>query len=93
MFNCDRCGLCCRQLHLNPMYVNLHSGDGVCMYLDQETNMCQIYNERPFLCSVDNTYEMLYKDQMTREEFYELNYKECRKLKEQAGLAAKETID
>jgi len=84
IFECDRCGLCCRHVNLNPMYVNMHSGDGVCKFLDQETNLCTIYNERPLLCRVDATYELLYQDQMSREEFYAMNYEECKKLK--AGL-------
>ena len=84
MFKCDCCGLCCKHLKENPMYVNFHNGDGVCFYLDQETNLCTIYNERPLLCRVDAVYDLLYADQMTREEFYEKNYEECRKIK--AGL-------
>lgn len=81
MFKCDSCGLCCRHLYLNPMYDKMHAGDGVCFFLDQETNRCTIYQNRPLLCNVDAMYEFMYKEQMTREEFYELNYKECAKLK------------
>ena len=82
MFKCDCCGLCCRHVDLNPMYVNFHSGDGVCMYLDQETNKCTIYAERPLLCNVDAVYDFLYSEKMSREEFYELNYAQCKKLKD-----------
>ena len=84
MFKCDVCGLCCKQLQLNPAMAKMHAGDGVCLYLDLETNKCTIYNERPLLCNVDMMYETFYSDQMTREEFYEKNYEVCKKLK--AGL-------
>lgn len=84
MFECDRCGICCRRVNLNPMYVKFDKGNGVCRYLDEKTNLCTIYNERPLLCNVDAMYEFLYQDKMTREEFYQLNYEECKKLK--AGL-------
>lgn len=85
MFKCDRCGICCRHVNENPMYASFDSGNGVCRYLDLETNLCTIYYERPLLCNVDAMYEFKYKDEMTREEFYELNYKECEKLKKASG--------
>lgn len=86
MFKCDQCGICCKHVNMNPMYVQFDSGNGVCKFLDEETNLCKIYNERPLLCNVDAMYDFMYKDQMSREEFYELNYQECRKLKAEAGV-------
>ncbi|MCQ2372978.1 MAG: YkgJ family cysteine cluster protein [Phascolarctobacterium sp.] len=81
MFKCDCCGLCCRHVNLNSMYTSFDRGDGVCKFLDLESNLCTIYKERPLLCNVDAMYEFMYQDEMTREEFYELNYEVCRKLK------------
>lgn len=79
MFKCDKCGLCCRSLKLNPMYMELDRGDGVCKYL--EGNLCSIYEQRPLICRVDDAYEVFFKSKMTKEEYYEINYKSCNILK------------
>lgn len=79
MFKCDKCGLCCRSLKLNPMYKELDRGDGVCKYL--EGNLCSIYEQRPLICRVDDAYEVFFKSKMTKEEYYEINYKSCNILK------------
>lgn len=42
MFNCDKCGLCCRSLHLSDLYHDLDKGDGVCIHLD-EKQICVEY--------------------------------------------------
>lgn len=81
MFKCDQCGLCCRNLQLSSIYHELDRGDGTCRYL--VGNQCSIYNERPLLCRVDESYNMLFKDVIPLEEFYELNYEMCKKLKKQ----------
>ena len=82
MFHCDKCGLCCMSVGQNPIYRHLDRGDGICLYLDTETRLCTIYASRPLLCNVDAAYEQLYRDSMSREEFYQLNYDACRQLKE-----------
>lgn len=80
MFNCDRCGICCRSLDKSELYKFLDRGDGVCRYLNG--NLCSIYNQRPLICNVDACYNLYYKNTMTLEEFYNLNYQACKKLKE-----------
>lgn len=79
MFKCDRCGACCRHLNKSEVYKALDRGDGVCKYL--EGNMCQIYEERPLLCRVDECYELYFKEYMSLEEYYEQNYKMCKKIR------------
>ncbi len=54
--------------------------DGVCKYLIG--NICSIYNERPLFCRVDECFELFFKEYMSIDEYYKLNYKECKKLKE-----------
>lgn len=81
MFECDRCGECCRNLNKSPLYDDLHDGDGVCKYL--EGNICSIYYERPILCRVDESYNIFFKDIMTLDEYYKLNYESCMRLKKQ----------
>ena len=79
MFECDKCGECCRGIAGNPLYADLDRGDGVCKYL--EDNLCSIHDNRPTLCNVDLSYDMFFKNQMTKEEFYQRNMKICLILK------------
>lgn len=79
MFNCDKCGECCRHIKGIPLYKDLDRGDGVCKYLHE--NLCSIYEERPLKCRVDDCYELFFKMQMTKEEFYQINYRICKQLK------------
>ncbi len=79
MFYCDKCGECCRNLNLSEIYSDLDRGDGVCRYL--EGNLCSIYEDRPLKCRVDDCY-VFFKDNMTLDEYYRVNYEYCQKLKE-----------
>ena len=83
MFQCDCCGLCCKHLAESDLYRELDRGDGVCMFFNEETNLCDIYEDRPVLCNVDRMYELYIKDMFTREEYYALNYDACKKFKEE----------
>lgn len=79
MFSCDKCGACCQNLHLSPLYAELDRGDGVCKYLSE--NLCSIYESRPLLCRVDESYEKFFKEVMSIEEYYRINLDVCKKLK------------
>lgn len=79
MFECDKCGMCCRNLDKSDIYKELHNGDGICKYLDG--NLCSIYDDRPLLCRIDESYEVYFKDKMSLNEYYEANYKVCSELK------------
>lgn len=79
MFQCDKCGECCRHLDLSPIYHSLDRGDGVCKYLSE--NLCTIYEDRPLLCRVDESYEAYFKDSITKNDYYKLNYENCNKIK------------
>ncbi len=83
VFECDCCGLCCRNLLKNPIYSDLDRGDGVCIYFNEITNLCNIYKERPDKCNVDKTYDLLFTKEISREEYYKLNYEACQKLKKE----------
>ena len=80
MFECDKCGECCRHLNRNLVYASLDRGDGVCLYL--EGNECSIYEDRPILCRVDDSYEVYFSTQYTKEEYYRLNKEACNKIKQ-----------
>ena len=79
MFPCDQCGECCRNLQMSELYKELDRGDGVCKFLDG--NLCSIYQTRPLLCRIDESYDRFFKDSMTREEFYRANLQICSELK------------
>ncbi len=79
MFECDKCGCCCRNLDKSDIYAELNRGDGVCRYL--EGNLCSIYDKRPLLCRVDECYEKYFSEYMTLEEYYKENKKMCEILK------------
>lgn len=79
MFECDKCGECCKHLNLSSVYSLLDRGDGICKYLDGK--LCSIYDKRPILCWVDESYERFFKDKMSKEEYYRLNYEFCNRVK------------
>lgn len=79
MFKCNKCGACCRNLDKSPIYNVLDGGNGVCKYLNG--NLCSIYLTRPLLCRVDESYDVYFKNIISREEYEKLNYESCTKLK------------
>lgn len=79
MFSCEKCGACCRALNDSAIYASLNRGDGVCKYLNG--NLCSIYENRPLLCRIDESYELFWKDMMDLEEYYRENYKACQLIK------------
>lgn len=83
MFQCDQCGKCCEKVGSSKLYGFLADSTGKCKFLND--NKCSIYAQRPLICRVDEMYEHYYKDFMTRDEFYELNYMLCNVLKNEKG--------
>lgn len=81
MFKCDCCGMCCRNIGGVKILEGLDGGDGVCVFLNREENLCRIYRSRPLFCNVDAMYEVFFRDRMTREEFYHANRSVCERLK------------
>lgn len=79
MFVCDQCGECCRYLGHYAFNKDLDRGDGICRYLD--VNLCSIYENRPFICRVDDMYDVYFKDEMTRDEYDRFTYMSCQKIK------------
>lgn len=79
MFLCDKCGECCRNLDKSPIYAELNRGDGICRNL--RGNICYIYENRPLICRIDDCYELFFKSNMTKAEYYKVNHDICTKLK------------
>ncbi len=83
MFQCQQCGCCCRSLSKSELYRDLDRGDGICQYLDTKTNLCQIYQNRPLKCNVDEMYDQVFSKQMDRTEYYAVNQAACKILQAQ----------
>lgn len=81
MFICDCCGDCCRNLNRSELYADLDRGDGVCLHLDENSNLCRIYATRPLKCRVIDSYSV-FEHLFTFEEYLNMNYEACRRLKE-----------
>lgn len=82
MFTCDKCGLCCQSLAGIELFQHLDRGDGVCKYFDPVTRLCSIYEERPLLCRVDESYDAIFSAYLSREEYNQMNYESCVRLKQ-----------
>ena len=78
MFYCEHCGCYCRNLDKSDIYAPLNRGDGVCKYL--KGNDCSIYENRPVLCRIDESYDRFFSEMMSREEFYDINKQACKQL-------------
>lgn len=81
-FECDKCGLCCMNLNKSSLYDDLNDGTGVCIFFDKINKLCKIYETRPLKCNVKLAYKKLFKYYMPYEEYLQLNYEMCKKLKE-----------
>ena len=82
-FDCSKCGLCCRSLGRNPIFseLGLDPGNGICKFLDQDTNLCTIYENRPLICRVDDFYEKTdISSQFSKKEWHRLNKDICQSL-------------
>lgn len=80
MFECSKCGICCRNIDKIPELSEFHNGDGVCIYLNRN-NLCSIYENRPDICNVEKMYQLKYKDIMSWDEYEKMNMEGCRILR------------
>ena len=51
-FECKQCGNCCRSA-IKTGLVPVNKTNTACKFLDEETNLCIIYENRPDFCNVD----------------------------------------
>lgn len=86
LFQCSKCGICCKVTIRHPLYRHLDDGGGRCKFFDEKTNLCKIYDHRPDICNIDKVYELYFSDSCTKEEFYELNYKACKILQNKGDI-------
>jgi Fe-S-cluster containining protein len=77
MFQCDKCGACCMNLKRSEIYSDLDRGDGICIHFNEETKLCNIYDNRPDICNVDKLYKLFFADKISVSKYYQLNYQAC----------------
>lgn len=81
IFKCHTCGKCCQNLNKSDIYKHLDNGKGVCKYYDIKNKKCKIYGIRPIICNVDLMYKLFLSNFISKENYYLMNYKGCKKLK------------
>lgn len=79
-FPCNSCGKCCRRVNLSELTVYLDRRDGVCHNFDESSNLCNIYNDRPLVCKVEDYYTTYLTEQISWDDFVKLNLEICEKL-------------
>ena len=92
MFPCTKCGLCCQNVHLNDLYKNLDRGDGVCKNLT-EFMTCGTYDNRPIMCRIDEAYDTIFSQHISRQAYYKLNADFCYHLQIIAEVPVDKRID
>ncbi|EGR0489765.1 YkgJ family cysteine cluster protein [Vibrio fluvialis] len=80
-FPCDACGQCCRNVDLSEETRFLDRGDGTCSNFNTSTNLCDIYDERPLVCRVEEYYNQNLSHMYSWENFIEINLVVCAQLK------------
>lgn len=85
-FPCTKCGACCKNIGGIKELQLYDLGNGVCKYLDMQSNECKIYATRPNICKVDVMYEKVYFLHYSKEEFHALNIESCKALQEKEGV-------
>jgi Fe-S-cluster containining protein len=91
MFPCTHCGACCIQLpeHL----LRLDRGDGTCLNYDERARACKIYATRPPECQIDDAYDRLLSENMSRQAYHRLTATICNELQERQNMDRKYRID
>lgn len=81
MFNCDGCGYCCENLHLNKLMQDMHAGDGICYFFNKKNRQCKIYEHRPLVCRVDDYFRLKMAKNMSKADYYQANTNYCDMMK------------
>lgn len=85
IYKCENCGECCKNWNPARYDRNIVDKNGVCKYLDINTNLCTIYDTRPDFCRIDVWYEKSLKNKMSWEEYLRLNKLGCDILRGMGG--------
>lgn len=86
VFPCTSCGACCSSIEGIDFLAD-YNNNGKCDML--KNNRCTIYDSRPLLCRIDEAYDQLFSDFMTKKEFYFENARACNQLQEKLNIDEK----
>ncbi|TDQ32142.1 YkgJ family cysteine cluster protein [Aureibacillus halotolerans] len=86
LFPCTSCGACCLSID-GIEFLEEYNQNGKCTNL--ENNQCSIYESRPLLCKIDESYDKIFSSYMSKEEFYRQNAVACNKLQEKLNIDIK----
>ena len=89
-FPCTQCGACCSSIE-GIDFLSEFNRNGVCTNLHENT--CTIYESRPLLCRIDDAYDEIFSQFMTKEQYYVTNAKACNELQEKKNIDKKYRID
>lgn len=78
-FPCTKCGLCCLNLNKSDKLSDYHSGNGICIFYEENIG-CKIYERRPNFCRIDDGYINFFSELMSRNEYYKKNAQVCNQL-------------
>lgn len=84
-FPCAKCGLCCQHVDRSAHTEWLNRGDGICRNLNMNTNLCEIYGDRPEICRIDSSYK-IFSSQISFIKYHIANAEVCNALQEEHGL-------
>jgi len=82
-FPCTLCGACCRSIE-GISFLEEYNDAGTCKKMMD--NQCSIYDDRPLLCRVDESYQEIFSEYMTLTEYYIENAKACNELQEKLNI-------
>lgn len=77
MFPCYACGQCCKNVDKSNETKFLDRGNGVCRNFNEENMLCNIYEERPLVCRVEEYYKASLSDTYEWEDFVQINLEIC----------------
>lgn len=88
-FPCTGCGACCKNISGIKELESFDLGNGICKYLDTQSNQCTIYDNRPDICRVEVMFEKVYFKHLDKETFYTLNIESCKILQDKENVEEK----
>ena len=89
-FPCTSCGACCSSIN-DLDFLQVYNNQGTCIKL--VNNQCSIYENRPLLCRIDDSYEALFSQVLSKKAFYIQNALACNALQEKLNIPSHFRID
>ena len=86
-FPCTACGQCCKNVHLSEQTNYLNRGDGTCRHFDDESLLCNIYEQRPLICRIEEYHEKYLSHLYEWDGFVKMNLEVCEQLKSEKKLS------